>query len=143
MIPTELVPSILALTPGIEVRGSVVYSKAAGLGLFYGYVLPFFVSMLIVPVVYFVMYFFFSWLMNFPFISKIILGIRRRVSKYVDQYGLIGLTLFVALPIPGSGLYSGSIGAVLLGMKKRQAIPALYLGNLLAFSIMLVLTSAV
>lgn len=50
----------------------------------------------------------------------------------VEKYGKLGLFIFVAIPLPGSGVYTGSAIAMLLGMKKRDSFPALTLGMILA-----------
>ena len=137
MIPSYLVPLILSVTPGIEVRGAVLYSKFAGLGLVSGYLLPILASTLIIPLVYVGVYYLLDLFMAFSLVRKIILKTRRKVSRYTEKYGFWGLLLFVAIPFPGSGLYTGSLGAAILGIRKRVAIPALLIGNLLAFFIVL------
>ncbi len=50
----------------------------------------------------------------------------------VEKYRKLGLFIFVAIPMPGSGVYTGSAIAMLLGMKKRESFPALTLGMILA-----------
>ncbi len=58
--------------------------------------------------------------------------VRRRVKPYVDRYGFIGLVVFVALPIPGSGVWTGSIASYVLGFEKKKEVPALILGGILS-----------
>lgn len=50
----------------------------------------------------------------------------------VEKYGKLGLFVFVAIPIPGSGVYTGAAVAMLLGMKKRDTFLPLTLGMLAA-----------
>lgn len=50
----------------------------------------------------------------------------------VEKYGRLGLFIFVAIPLPGSGVYTGSAIAMLLGMRKRESLPSLTLGMLVA-----------
>ncbi len=139
-IPEFLIPSLIAVIPGIEVRGAVVYSTLRGLGLFEGYVLPFIVSMAIVPLVYLGFEYIFEEFMKLKFVQRRVMRIRAKVSRYVDKYGFWGLVLFVAVPLPGSGLYTGTLGALILGLKDEKAIPALYLGNFIAFIVVVCLT---
>ena len=54
-----------------------------------------------------------------------------------------GLTLFVGIPLPGTGAWTGSLIAALLGLKPRSAIPCIMLGVLLAAAIMTALTYGV
>ena len=140
-IPEFLIPTLMAVVPGVEVRGAVVYSSLKGLGLFEGYVLPFIVSMAIVPLVYLGFEFVFDRFMRYGFVRKRVMAIRKKVSGYVDRYGFLGLVLFVAVPLPGSGLYTGTLGAIVLGLEDKKTIPALYVGNFLAFVLVLCLVT--
>ena len=56
------------------------------------------------------------------------------------KYRLLGLTLFVAIPLPGTGAWTGSLVAAFLGMRLKKAMPAVTLGVLTAGAIMLALT---
>jgi len=60
---------------------------------------------------------------------------RRKAHPYVERWGFIGLTLFVAIPLPGTGVWTGALAAYLLGVEKRQTVPALILGGLLSMAI--------
>lgn len=57
---------------------------------------------------------------------------RRRASRYMDKYGLIGLIVFVAIPLPGTGIWTGSLAAYVLGMEREKTIPALLVGGILS-----------
>ena len=50
----------------------------------------------------------------------------------MDKYGEIGIALFIGIPLPGSGVYSGSLGANLIGLKYKKFIIANILGVLIA-----------
>jgi len=65
------------------------------------------------------------------FIEWILKRARRR-QGIVEKYGPIGLTLFVAVPLPITGAWTGSIVAYLLGIQFRHAFPAIALGVLIA-----------
>jgi len=65
-------------------------------------------------------------------IINFIFRLSRRRGRIVERYGAIGLALFVAIPLPVTGAWTGSIVAFLLGMKFRKAFPAIVLGVLLA-----------
>lgn len=64
---------------------------------------------------------------------------RRRASRYTDKYGLLGLAIFVAIPLPATGIWTGAIAAFLLGMSPRSIRIGLLAGGtisvvLLAFT---------
>jgi uncharacterized membrane protein len=57
---------------------------------------------------------------------------RSRASPYIGRYGFIGLTLFIAIPVPMTGMWTASVVAFLLGMKKTQCVATLLVGGLAA-----------
>ncbi len=65
---------------------------------------------------------FFSWLFERT----------RRRSKIVEQYESLGLMLFVAIPLPVTGAWTGSVAAFLFGISFKRALPAITLGVLVA-----------
>ena len=62
-----------------------------------------------------------------------------RKSKEADKKGMLGLFLFVAVPLPGTGVWTGCAIASLLKMNKKQAALAIFLGNVAACLTMTVL----
>ncbi len=57
-------------------------------------------------------------------------SVRRRVRKYVDRYGALGLVIFVAVPLPATGVWTGSLGAYILGMNRKKAMISLLVGGI-------------
>ena len=57
---------------------------------------------------------------------------QHKIHKYVDKYGLIGVSLFIGVPLPGSGSYSGALGSYLLGIDMKRFIIANIVGVLIA-----------
>lgn len=64
-------------------------------------------------------------------------------SEMVTKYGPVGLFLLVAIPLPGTGAWTGSLVAALMGMRLKKAMPAIVLGVLAAAAIMTLLTFGV
>ena len=73
---------------------------------------------------------FFTWLFNRT----------RRKGKLVEQYETLGLMLFVAIPLPITGAWTGCIAAFIFGIKFRHAILAIFYGVLIAGAIVTSLT---
>ncbi|HIQ03564.1 MAG TPA: ligand-binding protein SH3 [Desulfurococcales archaeon] len=71
---------------------------------------------------------------------KYINSVRARSKRYIDRYGFIGLTLFVALPLPSTGVWTGSIVAYIFGVDFWRALKAIILGSLIASTIVTTLT---
>ncbi|MCA9487455.1 MAG: small multi-drug export protein [Nanoarchaeota archaeon] len=65
---------------------------------------------------------------------------KRKISRYVDKYGVLGVALFIGIPLPGSGVYSGSFGAFLIGMKRRDYYIANLIGVLISGGVISLIT---
>ena len=64
--------------------------------------------------------------------ERLVLRSRERIRPYVERWGTLGLALFIGVPLPGSGVYTGGLGAYLLGFNLRRYLLASVLGVLLA-----------
>ena len=77
-----------------------------------------------------------EFFLRVPFIKKIydwaVKRAQRKVEPYVRKYGTVGLALFIGVPLPGSGVYSGALGAYVLGFRFRQFLIASIGGVLIA-----------
>lgn len=73
---------------------------------------------------------FFKWLFAYT----------RRRGEMIEKYERVGLVLFVAIPLPITGAWTGSIAAVLLGMSFKRAMLSIFLGVLIAGVIVTCLT---
>lgn len=69
--------------------------------------------------------------------QKIVIQAQKKVSKYIEKYGLIGLAIFIGIPLPGSGVYSAALGAYFLGFKFKDFFWATVIGVLIAGVIVL------
>jgi len=57
---------------------------------------------------------------------------RHRIHPYIEKYGELGIAIFIGIPLPGSGVYTGAFGAYLIGMDKKKFAIANVLGVLIA-----------
>ena len=62
----------------------------------------------------------------------------RRRGRLIEQYEAIGLTMFVAIPLPVTGAWTGALAAFIFGIRRRWAIPCIALGVMIAGVIVLV-----
>ncbi|MBP1913010.1 COG2426 family protein [Thermococcus stetteri] len=62
---------------------------------------------------------------------------RKKAHPYVEKWGFLGLIIFVAIPLPGTGVWTGSLAAYIFGMEKKRTMGALLFGGL--FSILITL----
>lgn len=71
-----------------------------------------------------------TWYRNF--FERFVEKTRRKVKKEIDKYGFWGLMIFVAIPLPMTGAYSGALGAWILGMDTKRSILSVAAGVLIA-----------
>ncbi len=64
---------------------------------------------------------------------------RMRLHPYVEKYGELGVAVFIGIPLPGSGVYTGAFGAYLLGLDRRKFMVANLVGVLIAAAAVTVL----
>ena len=70
-------------------------------------------------------------------------GIRVKAHPLVEKYGIFGLAVFVAIPLPGTGAYSGTAAAWLLGMDRKKAFLGVSLGVCVAFGLVWAIAAGV
>jgi uncharacterized membrane protein len=65
---------------------------------------------------------------------------QKKIHKYVDTYGILGVSIFIGIPLPGSGVYSGALGSYLLGIKFKDFLKAAIIGVLIAGILVTIIT---
>lgn len=68
---------------------------------------------------------------------------RKKTEKAINKYGPLGLILFVAIPFPTTGAWTGSLAAWLFGIEKKQALRFIFVGVVISGIIMTLLTRGV
>ena len=138
-IQTLFISVILCLLPISELRGGLPYALAKGFPLIPAYLICVFANALVGPLVFIFLSSIHKlldrWQPYHKGFEKIINRSRNRVHDKVEKFGYAGLMLFVAIPLPVTGAYTGALGAWVLGMGKRKSLLYLSLGVLLAGAI--------
>ena len=67
---------------------------------------------------------------------------QHKIQKYVDKYGEIGVALFIAIPLPGSGVYSGALGSYIIGLGFKKFIISCIIGVLIAGTVVTIISLA-
>ncbi|MDP3013416.1 MAG: small multi-drug export protein [Candidatus Subteraquimicrobiales bacterium] len=132
---------LLALLPWVEIRGAIPLAvKDNRLFLIPWLIL---VNILIFFPVYFGLELLYDKLKRFLVIDKKLRKAHKKASPYIDKYGLLGLLIFVAIPLPGTGVYTGSAAAWLLRLDWKRAFMAVSGGAMVASLIVLLLSLGV
>lgn len=143
LLTTELKVLFVSMLPIIELRGAIPVGMAMGMSAQHAFITCFIGSLIPVPILLFGIRPVFKWLKQTDSFNKIIHKLIHRTlnrSYYVEKYGFWGLLLFVAIPLPGTGVWSGTLAAVLLDIRFKVAFPAIVLGNLIAGILILILS---
>ncbi len=135
-ISPELTVFIIALLPVVELRGAI----PVGINLYHlVWYEVFFLSLLgnILPVPFLLLFLdkITILLRHIPFFNNFfdwLFTRTRRRSRIIEEYKFLGLMLFVAIPLPGTGAWTGSVAAFLLGMDFKLSFLAIALGVLFA-----------
>ena len=138
-ISKEMIVFVISMVPILELRGGLLAA-----------------SLLNIPIVRAIWYCVIGNIIPVPFILLLITPIFNRLKKtrlfrpmveklesralgkseQIERYEFWGLALFVGVPLPGTGAWTGALIASLLGIRFRKAFPAIILGNFIATIIM-------
>ncbi|MER3459941.1 MAG: hypothetical protein C4303_01730, partial [candidate division GAL15 bacterium] len=106
----------LSLVPWVELRGSIPVALALGTEPFVAFAVCTAANLLVVPVSWILLdWLDVHWLSRWPWVARQVERVRRRGEGYVRRYAAWGLVLFVALPLPGTGAYAGTLLGWLVG----------------------------
>ncbi len=131
-----LITFLISMVPVIELRGAVPYGYSNGLNIWVAVIISIIGNLLPVPFIIIFIRRIFALLRR---ISKRFDGLVTRLenradnkSDIVKKYSFWGLFLLVAIPLPGTGAWTGALVAAMLDMRLKRAMPAITLGVLAA-----------
>ena len=135
---------LVSMIPIIELRGGLPFGVALGLPYYLAF--PAAVIGNLIPAPFIIVYIrrVFEMMRKYlPSLNGLVDRLEKKAhlkGKKVQKYQYLGLWLFVAIPLPGTGAWTGSLAAAFLGMRLKKAMPAEFLGVLTAGCFMLGLT---
>lgn len=134
---------LMATVPVIELRGALPFGMALGLPVWAAYLAAVLGNLFPVPFILLLLRRTFAWLRRFPRLGKWVAALERRAhlkGRTVRKYRLAGLVLLVAVPLPGTGAWTGALVASALDIRMRRALPAIFLGLVIAAAITTAIT---
>lgn len=138
-IPPLLITFIISLFPILECRGALIAAKLLSIPFWPAFITTFIGNVLPIPFILFFINKIFELLKKVPGIKKIIFWLEEHTLKkkaQIDKYGPWGLLLFVAIPLPGTGGWTGALLASLLKIDKKKSFPIICVGIFIAGLIM-------
>jgi len=135
---------LTTVLPISELRGGIPLGISLGLDPLFTFFMAIIANALIFFPLFFALRLFYDKVLSrIPLFDKYLDSVRKRGKPKVDKYGFWGLALFVAIPLPVTGVYTGTALTWLLGMDWKKAFPAVGLGVIVAGVVVLLITLGV
>ena len=145
-VSSEIIAFIISMFPVLELRGGLIAAKLMDIEFVKAFIICFLGNLLPIPFILFFIRRIFNWLKRFQKVNVLIDKLEARSIRKagnVKKYRLFGLFLFVAIPLPGTGAWTGALIADLLDIRVRHSFPTIAAGVLCAGGIMSLLTYAI
>ncbi len=139
----EVVVFIISMMPLLELRGGLLAAALLKMDFVPAYLISIVGNTLPIPLVLLFLDKVFNFLKKSKKLNKLISKLEKKIlSKkgQIEKYGYLGLLLFVGIPLPGTGAWTGAGLAVLLNLNKKKAFVSIMLGVILASIIMSILS---
>lgn len=138
--PSTLVVLIISLFPILECRGALIAASILGVDMWLAIPISIIGNLVPIPFIFLFIEKIFEWLKKKENrLSKLIIKIENKAmskSDKITKYKRFGLLLFVGIPLPGTGAWTGALIAVLLKLKLKDSVICIFLGVLMATAIM-------
>lgn len=135
--------AILSMLPIIELRGGIIAAALLNLDGILSYIICYIFNLLPIPFILLLITWIFKQFKKTKHLGKIVDKMEDKVNKkkgQIEKYGYWGLFLFVAIPLPGTGAWTGALIAAMLEMDKKKSFIAIALGVAAAGIIMMLLS---
>ena len=143
MINKYLIVFLISMVPLIELRGAIPYAIAFNLPLLQSYIIAIVGNMLPVPIIFLFARKVLIWGQDKKYIGKFFKWCLnkgekggKKLEKKAGRGLYIALLLFVGIPLPGTGAWTGTLAASILNMDFKKSVIAVMLGVILAGIIM-------
>ncbi len=130
-MPKELIVFIISMIPVLELRGSILAAGLLKMEFLSTYIIAVIGNMVPIPFILLFIDKIFDFLRNTKTFKPMVEKLEKKAlskSGQIQKYGKWGLFLFVAIPLPGTGAWTGALIASLMRFKVRDALPWIFLG---------------
>ena len=142
-IPTQLIPFIVSLFPVLELRGGMIAARILDIDFIQAFLVCYLGNMIPIPFILLFIRKIFKLMRKVKFLSKIVDKLEARADKKkgtIEKYKEWGLLIFVAIPLPGTGGWTGALIAALMDLRMKKCLPIIALGVFIAGLIMSLIT---
>lgn len=127
---------LVSMVPVVELRGGIPFGVAAGLPVWAAYAAAVIGNLIPVPFIVVYIRRIFQWMRGrMPKLNRLVDRLERKAhlkGARVTRYRYVGLAILVAIPLPGTGAWTGALAAAFLDMPLRKALPSIIAGVLIA-----------
>lgn len=138
-----LIVFIISLMPILELRGGLLAASLLDLDPLPSYIVCMIGNLIPIPLILWFLDYVFDFMKKHNILKKFVLFCERKGHEKkgsIEKYGFWGLVLFVGVPLPGTGAWTGCLIATLLRMDKKKALLAAILGVIMASIIMMIIS---
>ena len=138
-LPKEVFAALISMVPVIELRGGLPYAILSGINPFVAVPLCIAANLLPIPFILWFITPIFNWLKKTKLFRPLVEKLEKRAiakSDKIEKGYFWGLMLFVGIPLPGTGAWTGALIAAMLDIPKKKSVPAIALGVCLAAALM-------
>ncbi len=142
-LPPELIVFIVSMIPILELRGGMIIASMYGFNLFQSFALCIIGNVIPIPFILWLITPIFTWMKQRKLFRNMVEKLEKKAmgkSDKIQKASFWGLLLFVGIPLPGTGAWTGSLIAALLNLDKKRSWLAATLGVILAALIMAVVS---
>lgn len=141
----ELIVFFISILPILELRGGLIAATLLGVKPLTGYIVSILGNILPVPFILLFISKILDWMekSKISWMKKVSKWLRHKAHKNrkdIDKYGYLGLLLFVGIPLPGTGAWTGCLVASVLDMDRKKSFFAVICGIIMASIIMMILS---
>ena len=135
---------LVSMVPVVELRGGIPFGVAMGLSVPKAYLAAVIGNMIPVPFIIVYIRRIFQWMRrHMPKLNSMVDKLERKAhekGRDILRYEYLGLLIFVAIPLPGTGAWTGSLAAAFLDLRLKRALPTVFAGVLIAGILISILT---
>ncbi|MEP6261997.1 MAG: small multi-drug export protein [Gillisia sp.] len=144
MLNDIITAMLWSISPFGEAKVGIPYALVNNVNYYVTFTVCFAANVMVFPVMQFFLNNINKYLLKYRFYKKSAIYVARKAKvgagKNVQKYGFYGLLLFVMVPIPGTGVYAGTIAAWILGLERKRAFVAISIGIYLSCVIVWTIT---
>ena len=139
-----LLTFLVAMVPVVELRGAIPFGVVRGLNLWTAIIASVLGNRVPVPFIILFIRRIFAWMRaHMPKLDGLVTRMEKKAEKNraaVEKYAFWGLAILVAIPLPGTGAWTGALVAAMMEMRLKRAFPAIVIGVVIAGVIVSIVT---